>query len=289
MQVYRYWARADGQSPNNPDYKTAFWAGSDESEADAQRKAQHRLDHIDWRALEDYEYPRDDYTYQHKPHPEPLLDEVLDDDGTRAAAFTINRYGATVLNTRTLAFIDVDLDGEHRPTLADVRAGGMLGKLGKKKRASDDEIIDAITTLALDWSAQSAARGVRLYQTAAGVRIAIATPALEPAGEEIAALMREWQADPAYRRLCHVQQCYRARVTPKPWRMASGSRPDRIDYLTYNDGSRLEWLKAYERQREDYAVCTIVAEGGQPASGLHGDVLAMHDELCGVGSGKPLA
>jgi hypothetical protein len=35
-------------------------------------------------------------------------------------------------------------------------------------------------------------------------------------------LMRFLRADPDYVRLCAVQECYRARLTPKPWRCGDG-------------------------------------------------------------------
>ena len=59
----------------------------------------------------------------------------------------------------------------------------------------------------------------RLYQTPAGFRLIAVHDLVEPSAEVVAEWFECFYADANYARLCTAQQCFRARLTAKPWRM----------------------------------------------------------------------
>ena len=87
--------------------------------------------------------------------------------------------------------------------------------------------------------------------------------------------MRIFDADRLYVSLCASQQCYRARLTPKPWR---------IGMRRYSGDA--SWVGDYDSRRRDYAVCRLVC-----AKGIRMDspAIALHDEKTLRESDLPLA
>ncbi len=59
----------------------------------------------------------------------------------------------------------------------------------------------------------------RLYQTPAGFRLIAVHDLVVPSAEVVAEWFKHFYADTNYARLCTAQQCFRARLTAKPWRM----------------------------------------------------------------------
>ena len=60
---------------------------------------------------------------------------------------------------------------------------------------------------------------VRLYRTPAGLRLMAVHRPFDPRGEETKACFDALGVDPVYARMCFNQRCFRARLTPKPWRI----------------------------------------------------------------------
>src|SRR5258708_17287312 len=59
---------------------------------------------------------------------------------------------------------------------------------------------------------------VRVYKTAAGYRAMVVNAGFDPGSTRSEEVLKEFGADPLYVRLCKMQQSFRARLTPKPWR-----------------------------------------------------------------------
>ncbi len=59
---------------------------------------------------------------------------------------------------------------------------------------------------------------VRIYRTHSGPRLMATDPAPEAVDEKFDAVCTAVGADPLYQELCHIQACFRARLTPKPER-----------------------------------------------------------------------
>jgi hypothetical protein len=73
-----------------------------------------------------------------------------------------------------------------------------------------------------NWSRNHPEWGWRIYRTRAGLRL-LATQGLVEADSDVAdGVFEALGADPLYRKLCKTQKCFRARLTPKPWRCGNG-------------------------------------------------------------------
>ncbi len=233
--IARYWAYAEGTAPH-PDGCTVTLGvrrGSDVSMAEAQRLASEALPALLRRAEAGEDVSG--YPYGVGTLAEPIEEEFFATPGERAAAVTVNRMGCRVLNTATLGFVDVDLtagdDAEPWMLTAPKRRGLFASLRGKDRSAGgeaggpgepapvvphrgEERALASLTALVRArprW-------GVRAYRTAAGLRYLVVNPALDPCAAETHAAMQSLGVDPLYATLCKAQRCFRARLTPKPWR-----------------------------------------------------------------------
>ena len=92
---------------------------------------------------------------------------------------------------------------------------------------------------------------------------------IDPASDEALALLESLGSDPLYRRLCEHQQCFRARLTPKPWRLKLPDPPKvlrdpSVDARDHTEAR--QWLDRYERASADHAVCERVDLPGSNAA-----------------------
>jgi hypothetical protein len=281
MRVARFWARAQVEEDG---YARGAWGGSDKSPEDAQAIAEKRARTMVSEVLAADDSSLHHYEYQRHDLPEPIVQEMLGPGGERIAAITINRYGANVLNTARLVFVDVDLPEKHS-------GGGLLGKLFGRKSPASDPAHEAIERLRA-WSRQSTSHGARVYRTAAGLRYLLTHPSMLPDGGDTQRLMEQLGADPLYARLCRAQGSFRARLSPKPWRIGVRGTP-KLSFEKLADASDEinAWLRTYEQACGGYAVCELVDEVGntRPPDDDTARLISLHDDLAGVGSGRPLA
>ena len=142
------------------------------------------------------------------------------------AAIARNSYGCLVLNTAQIMFVDVDAP-EPKSS-----GGFFAGLFGKKKPAPVENPLQAellakaqqIVQRTPDW-------GWRVYKTRAGFRLMATHKLFDPAAGEWETVFEELGADPLYWQLCKSQKCYRARLTPKPWRCSVAEKPPRWPWL----------------------------------------------------------
>ena len=104
----------------------------------------------------------------------------------------------------------------------------------------------------------------------------------------------ELAGDPVYGRMCRNQRCFRARVSPKPWRIGisehlkprTGVWPIDPDKLPLREA----WVRDYAQRSTGHAACRFVARFGSdrvhPAAEA---VRRWHDELSRADSQLPLA
>lgn len=278
MQVYRYWARAyvdDDGRPSDTHRAITGVGWSDLSEQDAADHALARAQRIHER-LRRGEVPEYEDYYADRPLREPVVDDVVQ-DGHATAVITRNVYGAYVLNTADLMFIDID-------TPASGLLSGALGRLFGKRAEPDDtpqRVADVVR--------RHPGMGLRLYRTPAGYRGVVTHRPYDPAAPETTDLLHALDADRLYVRLCRAQSCFRARLTPKPWRIGMPNPPR--GYPWPNDAARRlfdDWSAQYEKRILEFAACEFVEALGHRA--VHPSlalVLKMHDELACTGG--PLA
>lgn len=135
-----------------------LWGWSQDSVAEAAAMARDRLSrmaHLGGRLPPNEYYPR-------TPLREEVLHELTSTDGTLLAVVTRNRYGAQVLNTDAVVFVDVDVAEQRRGFWARLR------REPAPTSAADAAVarISAFATNHPEW-------GVHAYRTAAGFRVLV--------------------------------------------------------------------------------------------------------------------
>ncbi len=226
--------------------------------------------------------------YPRVPLREPILDE-LSIDGEQFLAVTRNRYGAEILNTDRLLIADVDL-----PELERNRGHRTWRRLSRQPSPPPGEepapVVQRLGVLT-DWARANPALGVVIYRTASGLRVFV-TGLAEPASSaESERILTELDADPIYRELCRTHGTFRARLTPKPWRLRRMKAPrGRWPFESHRAEGRFNrWLAHYESASRDHAVCRHLATLGPAPSTVEAQIIQRHDDRTKVSSALPLA
>lgn len=253
----------------------------------------------------------------------PIREEVLARHGS--TVITRNGYGARCLNTPEVLFVDIDFDTPagcraalwiaailaliaivaswrlHHLNLAvpgvgaALFAGHGLAKLLRQLRlrlgGGAERIahrrVEAFVASHPDWH-------VRLYRTPAGLRVLALHRLFDTAEPAVAECFAALGADPVFVRMCLNQHCFRARLTPKPWRIGIGDhlrprpgvwpvRPERLP-------ERRAWIERYEQACTGYAACRYLETLGRgPLHPRAAAVQQLHDDTCHARSSLPLA
>jgi hypothetical protein len=117
------------------------------------------------------------------------------------------------------------------------------------------------------------------------LRALVTSQAFDPKADATVALMNEVGCDPLYVRLCQVQASFRARLTPKPWRLEM--RPPGVRW-PFDEGHATErfrtWLGSYEAASKGRVACQFIeAIGSGAVDPAIAPVLALHDaRACGT-------
>jgi hypothetical protein len=278
MNFPQFWAR--GSSGN-----FLSWRWSSQSMAEAQSLAAQAAQQLADRFRSGAFPPKHGGYYPDHPFREQVLREVKSGAGESAAVVTRNSYGCLVLNTARVMFVDIDLP-EPKPS------GGFLKRLfGKPDPAPPTDPQDMAMRKIEDWTGKNPQWGWRIYRTRAGLRL-LATQGLVEADSAVAdGVFVALGADPLYRRLCKAQKCFRARLTPKPWRCGVRDKPDRWPWLDAKAETRFQkWEAQYQSSSRNWATCELLRQIGN--STVHAEVqtiVEMHDDATRVGSKLQLA
>ena len=281
MYIPRIWtkASADDQEVDGQKVPVSVW-GWGEDEATAKRGAAERLQRVLERLRKGERFP-ERYAYGNRPLREEILRKIEGDtSGEPIAILTRNIYGAQVLNTAHLMFLDVDLTA----------TGGWSKRLGRmfgRGPSIEDETLarlrEALKTYGL--------ATFRIYKTASGFRAMAIDRDFNPTAPDVQALMKSTGTDPAFSQLCQVQKSFRARLTPKPWRMDKQTPPGqhpREDAALRERFS--EWLSDYESASAGYATCHYVETiGSGRASESARPLQQLHDQVTRSDQALPLA
>jgi hypothetical protein len=284
MRIPKYWAKSiqSVQQPDGRPYLLVIWQWSDMSREEAQRKAEDRVRELEQKVRAEEQLNR--YGYGERPLREEIMQGVANDTGREVAIVTRNLYGALVLNAANAMFIDIDFSDEGTSSST---SGGFQWGQGKRAPSQKDQRVERITA----WASRYPDLGIRIYRTFAGLRCLITNQTFEPDRSETLDILRAFESDPLYVRLCQAQSCFRARLTPKPWRCNLDTPPSR--YPWENSDVEIQyrlWERRYEQAGRSYSVCQLVRQIGSQQ--VHPDVasiLALHDRLTGVEDQRPLA
>jgi hypothetical protein len=102
--------------------------------------------------------------------------------------------------------------------------------------------------------------------------------------------LRELGNDPLYAALCKRQQCFRARLGPKPWRAQLPMPPGSFPARRCREAEFAIWPAAIRTGLG--AVRRLPLRGGAGRGRVAGPLrplVAAHDEACGALSERPLA
>ena len=247
----------------------------------------------------------------------PIREEILEQRGQ--VVKTRNSYGAHCLNTPDVAIADVDFapplpepNALPLATLAVVTLGWYVlcmaqgwvmvawvslavaallalrmvkrwlavRKAHAQRRDPKLTAVEQVTA----FSQQHPDWGLRVYNTPKGLRVIVTHRTMRPADNDVQKLFAALQVDPLYARLCERQQCFRARVSGKPWRMgingpseAARRWPVAEPYIA----DRWRWNKHYDEHVPGFSACQFVSQLGVQA--IAADVqplLDWHDEAC---------
>ena len=264
MKLYKYWTVEKRKILiDGVEQEINCYGGSNISVEDARLRAREKAEKIQRKiAGERHVFER----YEAEIREEIL--QMIDDH----SAITRNRYGAQVLNAENLLILDID-----KPKAT----GGLFKK--KDTRPPKDQIFDMVRNLA---TTKYKNYGFRTYETYQGARVIVLGGSFDPRNGETKKMMDEFNCDPLYTTLCHKQGCFRARLTPKPYRMKM--RPYKVNFPREDVDTEFQhWLMEYERESRNFSVCKFIEQVG--ASQYMNDVVRLHDEITGVGHPQKLA
>lgn len=277
MKIYRHWVKIPYEvSTDEGSCIVALYCGSNISEEDAKNQIPLKADILTKKINGDNLDMLGDYEVEIR---EEIVKEL-----DKSNIVTRNRYGALVLNSENIMFVDVDC-----PPVGFFRH--LINLYRGRKSDPKGEALFNIRKLCFENRFRN--MHIRVYETFSGLRLLIANTDLEAASEQSAALMEEFNVDPLYSRLCSKQNCYRARLTPKSWRM----KMQRIrnvwppEELSDEKRQKMEkWNEKYKEKSASYAVCRFIERIGKVD--VASDIVSLieyHDKLTGADSNLPLA
>jgi hypothetical protein len=288
MRIPRFWVVVEGSGlgPRGERLFRRAWGWSMSSVAEARAVASEQLRN----ALASIRTgTRVGGYYPRAPLREPILDELIV-DGEQALVVTRNRYGAEVLNTDRILIADIDVPELQRRAGGDVLRRLLRRPPDQEQTAEPAAVVKRLATLA-SWADANPGLGVSTYRTASGLRVfvtGVVAPAASAQGQDI---LTELGADPIYRELCRAHGTFRARLTPKPWRLPRMRGPHgRWPYEEGRAERRFQqWLTEYEAAARGYAVCRRLLSRGPAPSTLEAQIIRLHDDRTRVGESLPLA
>lgn len=199
--------------------------------------------------------------YLDLPVKEEIVKEIAD-GGSRIAVITRNRYGALVLNSPNALFVDVDFPP---PKPVGLFEGLALLFSTKKREERRTARAEEATGKVRQWAESNPGRSFRLYRTKEGLRLLFTGKLFEPASGETASILSGLGADPLYVKLTQKQECFRARLTSKPWRCGSLKPPNSFPWESpAEEKAYRQWEEAYTRLDGKFKVCELVEEFGGP-------------------------
>jgi hypothetical protein len=287
MRIPPYWARAEHAGMNREGKEQTFWAWGWSFEnliaakRDAAARAKRIFDH-----LVNGTQP-DSYDYLERPFREEIVDSLTDGED-EIALITRNRYGALVLNSASVCFVDVDFP--------QIQSHGFIDALllffsGRRRRQRMQVTRDATIQTIRDWAQRNPNRSFRLYRTRAGLRLLFTDRLYSPTSAETARMLKDLGSDSLYLKLTEKQECFRARLTPKPWRCGCRKPPNQYPW----DNAEAErtyrhWEQEYREKTRGYTTCELVETIGEGVSERSVNAIVdLHDRSACGDPGSALA
>ena len=151
-------------------------------------------------------------------------------------------------------------------------------------------VMDRVTA----WLASHTDWNFRIYRTPAGMRLIATHRKFAPSESAVSECFEALKSDTMYRQMCLRQNCFRARVSPKPWRIGMKAKlrprpgvwPVKEEHLP----ARERWIAEYEQNASGFAACSFAdSKGSGVTDPAVQPVVQWHDELCRAESSLPIA
>ncbi len=285
MKVARFWAKETSEAirSKNESIHVSCWRWSEKSIDDARTWAREAAQKAAKQIAAGKQLRRE-YEYLSRPPREEIIEEIKNRNGEVIATITRNGYGSLILNTKELMFIDIDIPYERPKSKIWVALCRLFGHTVIGREAHIESRLIHLVQNQLQYT-------TRLYRTCAGYRCVILNKPIDPTSQESADLFDLFQADPLYIRLCKNQKCYRARLTPKPWRLKFRTPPNRYPWGNEPQKQRYRrWEKEYAAESKSFATCQFLEQSGKKKVNLELQALIeLHDKITRVGAALPLA
>jgi hypothetical protein len=288
MRIPRFWAigQSQGKLPERGEPATFTALGwSFESLSGAEEDARRRAARV--AAQVGLGERRATYGYFDRPIREEIK-ATLAHEGDEHGVITRNQYGALVLNSSRVLFADVDFPAVVPRGFWDALR---MSFSRKARHSRQRELEQGVWNRVRSWAEANARRSFRLYRTSRGMRLLMTDRLYEPKSPDAASLLAELGSDPLYCKLTQAQECFRARLTPKPWRIGYANPPNRFPFADADAEQRhRRWEEEYERQSNSHRACELVGEFGSAASdAIIDQTIRVHDERACLPEGAPLA
>ena len=260
MKIPEYWSKATAEEtgPDGKQVRFSCWRSSDHSQGKAHESALAAARRVLQRFLGGDRLDR--YAYGDVPLREEAVEKFVDSQGELVAAVTRNAYGSLVLCTDQVMFMDLDFP----PASLGESVRYFFAKMFNKTALSPDARRESEVTQRLEQFLTDDHRwSLRLYRTYAGMRALVTHDLFSPDSESTLALLRSAGSDPLYVKLCKIQKCFRARLTPKPWRC--GHTANSIRWPMENEDQRVrfeQWQSDYTAKQSGYATCRFMGTVG---------------------------
>ena len=324
MIVPEFWSEAKEQFSIDGRTRTLKRFGwSDIDEDDAHRNAQARVRDAAARA-KNGETVRsiDRKTPYNGADGVPIREEIV--ERFDETVITRNSYGALCLNTPNILFTDIDIPEQSHglfisiwfflflavgfwlmstmdawwPLLAAFVAAIVTSSMLAKATASlvakfqQNPFSEALARIE-SFAAKNSSWKLRVYRTPLGYRVMAMHATFDPTTEEPFKFMETLKSDPLYVLMCRNQKCFRARISPKPWRIGMehirprpGVWPIKQEHLS----RRQTWVSKYAKKSAGFASCEYVGTFGEGRVFADCErVRAIHDRFCKSDSGLPIA
>ena len=303
MRIPPYWARGNYAERKSfwgvKEYSGLGWSFTNIEEA--QERAVENARRIATRLSNGEVLDR--YEYGERPVCEEIVRRI-EHDGDELAIISRNRYGSLVLNAANVMFVDVDIATDPHPSTGETIPPGdaILFPPPKPKgfwkslafilfRTTGIEQFDSERFQRVEreklllikaWFSANPDSSGRIYRTALGFRVIVTSASYEPASAATKAVFESMRSDPLYQKLTVRQESFRARLTPKPWRLEIGKPPVCVWPREHekDDKKFQNWLKTYEEQSGGYDVCHLQETVGDTTmSPKIAAVVAAHDAM----------
>jgi hypothetical protein len=161
-----------------------------------------------------------------------------------------------VLNSAAVLFADVDVAKPKPNSIWEaIRWIFSPGQKRKRRAQARQDTHEALNL----WARSNSVHSLRLYETAAGFRLLFTDGRYSPKDSRTETIFQSLGCDPMYRRLCKEQECFRARLTPKPWRCGFQRPPNLFPWRDAQiEQQARQWEREYADLSKPYATCKLL-------------------------------